>query len=84
MFLILIVYTFVNCTSKEKAWNSHHSDTEALVCPISETDRAHAILPYSMNISSVASLIKKLPVFCIETFSERYVIYLNGINPLRF
>jgi hypothetical protein len=47
--------------------------------PNKRNRQVHAILSHSMNIASVVSLILKLPVSYIETFSERYV-YMSTVQ----
>jgi len=66
----------------KKAWNSPHFDVEALVCPISETDRVHAILSYSMNTSSVASLIFKNYQFSTSRRSANVMLYTYEVSDI--
>ncbi|NDV84379.1 hypothetical protein D0T87_20660 [Bacteroides sp. 51] len=76
----LSFYKFIlqeHSPDQKKKRGTHTAPPRGTGIPKEEDRQAHAIQLYSMNIALRSLLLIKLASFRSETFSERYVIYMN-------
>lgn len=64
------------CKIQKKKRGAYTIPTRGTGIPNNRNRQVHAIHLYSMNIALLISVVLKITSFRVETFSERYVIYL--------